>query len=305
MKKSNNIRFVMAGLLLCFLLSSCKSESNLETIADMENITEAETILKADTMPVDQTATETSASSEETSGFEEAEMLFQCDVETVRNLIVPDVFLTVEPLALIPQDSGYNWIGDEYAASVSIREVGHEPVTLSAEEAGKYALAWISDHLSDYPEDMILTENLEITPITMEAGNAEGQIVAYNIFQPHCYQGIPILGDHYNMIVDDGGETYISLQWSECKEVAICTSDSSIPPVSFDAAAQLVRQYLSKPGGYQAPNSEELMDIEVKQVELVYCFNESNGMYQPNWRFSIAGYRYVLVNCMDGQITEM
>lgn len=305
MKTATKRNLILFGIVVCILLVSCGNKSPLETIVDEERITEQATVLPDDTMPAEQTMTEATTALEESTDFAEAKMLFQCDVTAMRDLIIPDVSLTAEPLALIPLDSDYKWIGDEYAASVSIREVGHTPVTISAEEARIYVSHWIQEHCRDYPENMIFTEDMEVNPITMGSGNAEDQIVAYSVLKTNCYNGIPVIGDHYNMIVDDGGAVYISLQWSECKETAICTSGSGSAPVNFDTAAQLVRQHLSQPGGYQIPNSEDLRDIQVNDVELVYCFNENNGMYQPNWRFSVDGYCFVLVNCMDGQITEM
>ena len=300
MKTAIKAKILMIGLLICLLLVSCKSESSIETTGDREHITEQTTILEDETRTA-----EASASSKETNSSAEAKMVFLCDITAMQDREVPEVSLTVEPLALIPQNSDYQWIGDQYAASAAIGEVGHEPVSLTEEEARAYAADWIRDHCTEYPEDMIRTEDMEVAPITMEDGNTEGQIVAYSVFKAHDYNGVSVLGDHYNMIVDDGGEIYISLQWSECKEVATCTSDPSMDPINFEKAKQLVRQYLSKPGGYQNPNDEQLQDIRIDQVELVYSFNENSGLYQPNWRFRVAGYRYVLVNCMDGRITEM
>lgn len=215
--------------------------------------------------------------------------------------------------ATLTRSSGINMIEDTEAASAVIKEVGHTPTTLTESEALRFAQQWFANNFNNVPFSSARSTDITITPIVMAEVNLDGgeeveNVVAYSVCQNNSYNGIPILGDHINVIMDDEGAIYTSLRWAEYTDVSNETTRTARENISFEDAAKLVHTHLNESARYAhfiSDDSAEKGAIVIESAELVYAYNNITNTYQPCWRFVIDGYASILVNCFTSDITEM
>lgn len=237
-------------------------------------------------------------------------MNFYDDITYLQKTDIPTTALVANQYT--PQrsrSSDITLLTDEYATSAVIAEVGHTPVRLSEEDARSYALEWVESNFAELPSDVMRNDNIEVAPIVMAEVNLDGgeeieYVVAYSVKKNNLYKGIPIVGDHCNVIVDDEGAIFTSVKWSDYSEIENGVERSANESISFDEAAVSVKQYLTESQRYLGSLSEGEQTI-IEHAELVYAFNNDTQNYQPCWKFVVKGYATLLVNCFTGDIVEM
>lgn len=202
-----------------------------------------------------------------------------------------------------------NLLTDGEAVSAVMGEIGHSPVAMTAQDAISYALNWMGENFISLPAEVTRNDNVEVAPIVMaevnlDGGDEEESVVAYSVKKSNSYNGIPIVGDHCNVIVDDNGASFTSLKWADYSEFENSIVRNVNDSITFEQAAQMVSQYLNDSEIYQnSISGNELTTIE--KTELVYALNNDSQTYQPCWRFQVKGYSSLLVNCFSGDIVEM
>lgn len=237
------------------------------------------------------------------------------NVDELMNIDIPSSSLIANPYyPSISRSGDQATFTDGHAVSSICKEIGDSPVSMSEVDALSRAQDWFEQEYSNLPSEVVRTANIEVTPIVMAEVNLDGgpeqeYIVAYSVNKHNTYNGIPIIGDHCNVIVDDDGTVFTSIQWSDYSEIENDTSRSAEYSISFEDAAAAVSNYLNTSTKYlcSIESSESALNngIPVETAELVYAFNSEAETYQPCWRFTIEGYAAVLVNCFSGSIYEM
>ena len=237
------------------------------------------------------------------------------NIDELMNTEIPSVSLMADPYyPSISRSVDQTTFTDGHAVSSISKEIGDTSVSMSEADALSRAQSWFEQECSNLPSDVARTADIDVTPIIMAEVNLDGgpeqeHIIAYSVNKGNTYNGIPILGDHCNVILDDDGTVFTSIQWSDYSEIENDISRSAEYSVSFEDAAAAVRNYLNTSGKYlcSIEGAESALNngIPVETVELVYAFNNETETYQPCWRFMIRGYAAILVNCFSGGIYEM
>lgn len=245
---------------------------------------------------------------------------FNTSIDELQETVVPTYSLAADPYIPTTTDTAqFDLIVETNVRSVSspvsaaIGEIGHEPLSMTPEEAAINAFVWLGDSFCELPVALLTEDNVEVVPIVMAEVNLDGgpeveQVVAYSVTKNNEYNGIRILGDHCNIIVDDNGTLFTSMMWADYYEVfeSMSGTVSTVQnTVSFADATALLSQHLGASVQYQASRSASSdSGITVNDAELVYAYNEDTGTYQPCWRFEVDGYADLLVNCLNGSIEE-
>jgi hypothetical protein len=238
---------------------------------------------------------------------------FTCDISALNNLSIPDNELIAEStIPVLRHSSGVKMITDENASSAVIKEVGHTPTSLTEDEALILAQKWISSNYGNITLSSSRNAGIEITPIVMAEVNLDGgeeteYVVAYSICQMNSFNGIPILGDHCNIMLDDEGAIFTSIKWAEYTEVDNENHRNTNMSISFSDAAEMLHSHLTSSERYAnyIAGGSTRDTIEIQSAELVYAYNSDTNTYQPCWRFTVEGYAFILVNCFTGNIVEM
>lgn len=237
------------------------------------------------------------------------------NVDELMNVDIPSSSLAAAPYyPSMGRSLDQATFNDGHAISSISKEIGDTPVSMNEADALSRAQAWFDQECSGLPVNLARTANVEVTPIVMAEVNLDGgpeqeYVIAYSVNKHNTYNGIPIVGDHCNVILDDEGTVFSSVQWSDYTEVENDTSRSAEYSMSFEDAAAAVSDYLATSEKYlcsmDSIDSALSNGIPVENVELVYALNNDSGTYQPCWRFMVKGYAAVLVNCFSGNINEM
>lgn len=241
-------------------------------------------------------------------------LVFPFDTQYLIETDIPVAELSAtETKAVLTRSSTLKLIEDENATSTVIKEVGHTPTSLSESDALQCAQKWFIDNFRNSPFSSTRSSNITITPIVMAEVNLDGgeeveSIIAYSVCQNNSFNGIPILGDHLNVIVDDEGAIYASVRWAEYSDVTTEALRTVRKNIAFTDAAKLVHTFLNNSERYQifiSDDSSAKDTIAIESAELVYAYNSDTSTYQPCWRFVVDGYSSILVNCFTGNIMEM
>lgn len=184
--------------------------------------------------------------------------------------------------------------------STDVGEIASNKIELSRGKLYKQSTDYFSKNLSS-EEDIIKLDKdrMVVAPIVSSDActDEEETTVAYSVQFKNTYNGVPIQGDGYNVIIDEKGVKYSSVTWHEYEEEKIETE-----PINVSEAANVVYDELEKEKGSVKSFANKANNI--KNVSVAFSYNEKTGYYEPVYQFALKNDTIKEVNCIDGTLTE-
>ena len=240
-------------------------------------------------------------------GIESGESIKKVKRATKNSIEIPTYRLKATPITFTIKNNCKDVVLHEgNTISTTAGEIGDSSINYDKNTLFKTVKKYYDENYLDNSNTVSLDEsNMIIAPITVsDAAIADDKetTIAYSINIRNTYNGIPILGDGYNAIVDEEGIKYTYTSWNKLEKEKIPEK-----ALSYDEAVTKLEnneKIESNKAIKTLKSTNESIKDEIDNTKVVFILNKSTGYYEPAYQFNLNNDESYNVNCYNGRVIE-
>lgn len=143
--------------------------------------------------------------------------------------------------------------------------------------------------------------DMTVVPILVSDActDEEEQTIAYSVNLSNNYEGIPIEGEGYNVIIDNQGVKYTATEWNEYQKEEVETE-----MLGVSEAVEILKEELEEDTKVHTMNinNNTQKKNSIKNLSISFVYNEASGYYEPSYHFELADDSVKDISCVDGTV---
>lgn len=239
-------------------------------------------------------------------GVEEGESIVNTSGMKKKSIekMIPNYRLKAKPIKIVAkkdcQDVVFN---DETKIITDGGEIKTDKVDISRKKLYQISTDYFNTNLKPQNGKITLNRsNMTVAPLLVSDActDEEEQTIAYSVNFTNQYQGIPIEGEGYNVIVDSQGVKYTVSKWNQYQEEEIDTE-----MIGIDDAVEILQEEMKEnTDGHtmKVKNNIQKQKNNIKELSVSFVYNEDSGYYEPAYHFELADNSVKEISCVDGTI---
>lgn len=215
---------------------------------------------------------------------------------------IPNYRLKSKPIKIVAKKNCRDVVfHDETSIITDGGDIRSEKININNKQLYNESINYFRNNLS-YKEGKIILKrsNMSVAPILAEdiLSDGEEETIAYSIQFQNDYEGIPIEGEGYQVIIDNEGIKYTSNKWNQYEKEEIKTE-----VLDVEDAVEILEKEIKKERksyGIMAMNQEK----GIKKLSVSFVYNGESGYYEPAYHFEFVDNSIKDVSCVDGTLLE-
>lgn len=207
----------------------------------------------------------------------------------------------------VKEDMDVTVLSDNGGTTTLNGEVKDQGVEMTADEAENKSVEWLNEAFEGVNTTDFDNGNLEIREIVAAEvdldGNSQNEIeetVAYDVTYNYTFDGIPVKGDFYSAIVDDTGVVSSLVNHNEYEMIP----SQRTAQLSLKDALKVLENEVKGSEVLRTAVQDESVEAEIPEasnVDVAFCDNDNDGIYEPSYVFGLTDGSSYQVNSLTGE----